>query len=366
MIVIVAGTRPEFLKLGPCSAALNISHIPHIFLATGQHTSLLEGGPAATDLADAEHLGIRTTGEIIRWPEYAMPVITEALTHHKASLVVVQGDTMSAVVGARAASQLGIPVAHVEAGIRSGDTQDPWPEELFRREITQLASWHFAPTACAYDNLISEGVSPDTIFLTGNPVISAIERYADVVPVPIPDMVVLFTMHRREWLLGGIKPVLEGFLESALRYPEMEIVWPVHPGVAKVLPTSWVQRLPSHVRLIEPMPYRPTIRLLAKALGVCTDSGGLQEEAAYLGTPCAVVRRRTDRPESVDAGVARLFDPTEEGVQAAFTALRERSILRKPTDLYGLPSAAMKIAVGLGVILRQGVRTATKSSIATT
>jgi UDP-N-acetylglucosamine 2-epimerase (non-hydrolysing) len=260
---------------------------------------------------------------------------------------------MSAVTGARAAQELGIPVAHVEAGLRSGDLQDPFPEEQFRREITQLASWHFAPTLCAYDNLISEGIPADTIFLTGNPVISAIERYTHEIPVKVPDMVVLFTMHRREWLLGGIRGVLEGLHESAERYPELEIVWPMHPGVANVLPEDWYEEIPPNLKIVQPLPYREAIRLLAKSLGVATDSGGLVEEASYLGVPCAVLRRVTDRPESLDAGVARLFPPTYEGIKAAFVALRDRTILRQPTTLYGTHLAAEKIAATLGTLVTQ-------------
>jgi UDP-N-acetylglucosamine 2-epimerase len=278
-------------------------------------------------------------------------------------MVVVQGDTMSALVGAQAAAEIGIPVVHIEAGIRSGDLSDPWPEERFRREITQLATYHFAPTLCAYDNLVADGVYADNIFLTGNPIVSAIQRYTCEVPVKVPDMVILFTMHRREWILGGIKGVLEGFMESALRYPEIEIVWPVHPGVSKQIPDAWVRSLPANVRLISPMAYRPAIRLLARSLGVATDSGGLQEESAILGVPCAVVRHVTDRPESIEAGVARLFSPDSEGIQAALVALRERTILRQPTDLYGTVGSANKIAVLLGN-LSHGAKTQITSSIA--
>lgn len=350
VLVMVAGTRPELLKLGPVSAALAASKVPHRTILTGQHTTLLAGGPAATDFADAECLNVCTTGEIVRWSDYALPAIQDALTRHKASLVVVQGDTMSAVAGARAAHDLGIPVAHVEAGVRSHDVENPWPEEKFRKEITQLATYHFAPTLRAYDNLIAEGVSERHIYLTGNPIVSAIARYADVEPVKVPDLKILFTMHRREWLLGGIRGVLDGFLESALRYPEVEIIWPMHPGVAKEVPPSWIDRLPRNAHTIAPLPYRAAMLALTRSLGVATDSGGLQEEAACLGVPCAVLRRVTDRPESVEAGVARLFDPTQEGVVAAFEALRERRILRCPTAVYGLPTSAEKIATTLGTL----------------
>lgn len=359
MLILVWGTRPEALKLGAVAAALKARNVPFVSLSTGQHTDLLAGTPAETDLADSQSLGIRTTGEVLRWPLSAQPVIEAALRDHRATLVVVQGDTMSAVVGARAAARLGIPLAHVEAGIRSGCLDDPWPEEAFRREITTLATWHYAPTLCAYDHLIAEGVSAEAILLTGNPIVSAIARYADVVPVKVADLTILFTMHRREWRLGGIKSVLEGFHEAACQYPEVEIVWPVHPGVAKDLPMGWVSGLPLNARLVAPMAYRPTLRLLARSLGVATDSGGLQEEAACLGVPCAVLRRVTDRPESVEAGVARVYAPTGEGVLGAIRDLRERVIPRQPSDVFGTVAAATRIAVHLGGVGAESVAMST-------
>jgi UDP-N-acetylglucosamine 2-epimerase (non-hydrolysing) len=348
VLVIVWGSRPEAIKLGAVAAALNASHVPFVSLATGQHTTLLAGTPAESDLADSVSLGLKTTGETERWPALAQPVLETALQKSGASLVVVQGDTMSAVVGARAASALGIPVAHVEAGLRSGNLDDPWPEEGYRREITQLATWHFAPTSWASSNLLGEGVSERHVFLTGNPVVSAIARYTDAQPVPIPDSTILFTMHRREWVLSGIQGVLDGLRSWAGEHPDVNMHWPMHPGVAKQLPLGYVENLPPNVDICQPLPYRETIHLLARSLGVCTDSGGLVEEAATLGVPTAVLRHVTDRPEAVEAGVARLSPPTEEGVITALEALREHHLPRRPTDCYGTPFAADHIAAILG------------------
>lgn len=350
MLVLIWGTRPESLKLGPIAACLRSHKIPFVSLATGQHTTLLSGTPAETDLADSQSLGITATGDVMRWSDTAFPVVYEALSRLDASLVVVQGDTMSAAVGARAAQALDIPVAHVEAGVRSHDVDNPWPEERLRREITQLATYHFAPTGVAWQNLVEDGVPTDRISLTGNPIVSAIARYSDAEPVSVPELTVLFTMHRREWLLSGIKGVLEGFLESARTYPELTIVWPVHPGIAKHLPDSWVRNLPENVKLSEPLAYRPTMRLLARSLGLATDSGGLTEEAATLGVPTAVLRYSTDRPEALISGIARLFPPTTEGIIDAFKTLRDRSIPRKPQSVYGTPESASTIVKYLSVL----------------
>lgn len=365
MIVVVWGSRPESIKLGPVVAALRANKTPVTCISTGQHTSLLRGTPAESDLAEGISLGYETTGEIVTWPAMVQPRVQDELTYLKASLVLVQGDTMSAVVGARAAHSLGIPVGHVEAGLRSGNLDDPWPEERFRREITQLATWHFAPTLTAYDHLVAEGVDPDHVFLTGNPVVSAIWRYTTEKPVKDPDPTILFTMHRREWLQGDIRGVLDGLQEFAQQYPEVEIWWPIHPGVRRVASERWLDGLPPNLRVTEPLTYREAIRLMARSLGVATDSGGLVEEAATLGVPCAVLRRVTDRPESVEAGVARLYPPTDEGVIAALEALRDRVMPRKPSPLYGTHLAAEKIAVTLGTLLRHGVRTQSTSSMLT-
>lgn len=339
MIVFCFGTRPEAIKLGPVVAALRT---PHRLLCTNQHTTLLLGTPVETDLSSALSLGIPPIADLDTWLATAVPRIAEACTD--ASLMVVQGDTKSALAGARAAAFLGIRLAHVEAGVRSGDLNNPWPEEGYRREISQFAMWHYAPTATCRDHLLEESIAAEQIILSGNPVVSAIARYSDVRPVRIPDLTILFTMHRREWLHRGIRETLAGFAASAERYPEVRILWPVHPSIAPHLPDSWICSLPTNAHIRPPLPYAKTLALIARSLGVVTDSGGLVEECATLGTPCAVTRYVTDRPEAIDAHVARLFQPTAEGVIAAFEVLRKREILRHPSSIYGTPASARIIA----------------------
>ena len=337
MITVIFGTRPEAIKLGPVVAALPK---PIRLLCTNQHTTLLAGTPAETDLAHAVPLGIPDLADLREWNRTAVPRIAAAL--EDTELVVVQGDTKSALAGAEAAQLRGIPVAHVEAGVRSGNYDHPWPEEGYRRAISAIATWHCAPTETCREHLLAENVPEARIFLTGNPIVSAIARYSDVRPVRIPEMTVLFTMHRREWLRSGIYGVLDGLRKSAIRYRELTIRWPVHPSVH--LPNAWIRSLPYNIVLDPPLPYARTIYLVANSFGVVTDSGGLVEECATLGTPCAVTRYVTDRPEALEAGVARLCEPTAEGVIAAFEALRDRSILRQPTTCYGTADAARRIA----------------------
>src|SRR2546423_5228857 len=164
MIAVIAGTRPDCIKQGPTVAALRVRQLPTRVILTGQHSDLLRGTPAETDLADSLSLGLKSTGDVIRWPLHATTLLREALLG--CDLVVVQGDTMSALAGARAAASLGIPLCHVEAGLRSGSLEDPFPEEGFRREITELATWHYAPTGHAADQLLGEGVPREAVGVT--------------------------------------------------------------------------------------------------------------------------------------------------------------------------------------------------------
>lgn len=344
MITIVFGTRPCAIKLGPVAAELRALGITPRIVCTGQHTSLLRGTPAESDLADATALGLASDGNPLRWASHAVAPIARALQGSK--LVVVQGDTMSAVAATRAAYALNIPVAHVEAGVRSGTLEEPWPEEGFRREITAFARWHAAATTTALANLVREGVPRANIELTGNPGVSALARYVGARPsAPAARAYALLTMHRREWQQAvDFDAWTEALAEAAAEHPALEIVWPVHPHVEPRLPKGV---LPANVRLTTPLPYNAMIVLLVGATGVLTDSGGLCEEAATLGVPCAILRNVTDRPEAVDAGVARLFAPTSAGLGEAVAMIARGSLPRRPTDVFGGVDSAAKVAKAL-------------------
>ena len=341
MITVVFGTRPDAIKLSPVVAALRDLGAPLRVVCTGQHTDLLRGTPAETDLADAVSLNLIALPSPERWVEMAQPRIAMALDVTEASLVVVQGDTASAIAGARAAAECGIPLAHVEAGVRSGCLQEPWPEEGFRREITRLASWHYAATTTAYANLLTDGVEQGRIRLTGNPVVSALHRYADPRP-RAPEAFVMLTMHRREWLAQGINLFMHALAEACIDHARLDVLWPMHPHVRAHLPTRGDWQKPANLWLDQPMPYREMIDLVARSCGVATDSGGLVEEAATLGVPSAILRRHNDRPEAVEAGVARQFVPGE--VRAAIDLLATGGLPRRTTTCYGQADAALLIA----------------------
>lgn len=342
MITCIFGTRPEAIKLGPVVAQLFGLGKQVRVLCTGQHASLLAGTPAETDLAFAESLGLASDGVVMKWLHRAERELTPKLAEQP-SVVMVQGDTMSALAGARAAAELGAVLAHVEAGVRSKRMDEPWPEEGFRVEIDRLADWYFAPTTTAYANLIAEGRQPHRIAVTGNSVVSALERYTGAKPQPPSDHM-LVTLHRREFLSGpSFVGVLDALAAAAADHPAARFIWPMHPAVAPKA-ARWLQSLPNNLLVVEPLRYREAALTLSHSFGVLTDSGGLIEEAATLGVPSVQLRNVSDRPEAIEVGVSRLEPPTPEGVYRAVQALTTGALPRRPTDVYGSVDAASVIA----------------------
>jgi UDP-N-acetylglucosamine 2-epimerase (non-hydrolysing) len=342
-IVLCFGTRPEAIKLGPVAHELRVLGVRPTLICSGQHTQLLAGTPAETDLAEARSLGLASTGNVTRWLASAEAPLKSALGETKDAVVVVQGDTMSALAAARAASDLGIVVAHVEAGVRSWNDEEPWPEERFRRDITGLADWHYAPTSECFANLVREGVSMTRILVTGNTVVSALARYSEAKPVAAAqERTVLVTLHRRELLLDPeLLRTLQALAFACAHAEDVRFLWPLHPAMQHaVQQIGW----PANVHFVAPLAYRACVEGLARCIGVLTDSGGLQEEAATLGVPCAVVRNVTDRPESVAAGIARVFSPTPAGVDNAVACLAEEKLPRLALPVFGTPKAAAEVA----------------------
>jgi UDP-N-acetylglucosamine 2-epimerase (non-hydrolysing) len=339
MIALIYGTRPEAIKLAPVAASLRRQQVPFSVICTGQHTDLLAGIDTFKGY-NYHYLKMPSQGDVSSWLQRAQPKISAALREAGAQVVVVQGDTMSALAAARASRELGVVLAHVEAGVRSGNLQEPWPEEGFRREITQLADWHYAPTSTAFANLVTEGVPLQRILVTGNTVVSALAQAGAVARAPEPYL--LMTMHRREWL---DKADLVGWgvavADAARQHPTLSIIWPMHPAVAAKWPAC---TMPENVNIRAPMPHKEALSLLGAARGLLTDSGGLVEEAATLGIPTAILRRYNDRPEAVEVGIARQYAPSPEGLLEAINMLSSGVIPRYPTAVYGLPTAAREIA----------------------
>jgi len=283
--------------------------------------------------------------------------LESVLQHSRPDLVMVQGDTTSTLAGALAATYARVPVGHIEAGLRTGDMNAPFPEETNRVLVARLARWHFAPTSSAARNLFVEGIDQSAVVITGNPGIDAALAVRDrllsgklrpaTCPVLEPSRkLVLVTAHRRESFGEGFAGICRGLARLAQR-GDVEIVYPVHRNPQVMTPvTGYLNKLP-HVQLIEPMDYVSFINLMSKAYLVLTDSGGIQEEGPSLGKPILVMRHKTERPEAVEAGTVRLIGTDEERIyREASLLLDDAAEYRKMTQVhnpYGDGRASQRI-----------------------
>jgi UDP-N-acetylglucosamine 2-epimerase (non-hydrolysing) len=276
-------------------------------------------------------------------------------------LVVVQGDTTTAMVATLAAHYRRIPVAHVEAGLRSGDLLHPWPEEANRRMISCIAARHFAPTERAGETLLAEGRDPSTVHVTGNTVIDAMlatrdwTRSRPALSAAIRPVlqqcegrpIIVVTSHRRENFGEGVEGITGAIRELALR-KDVEFVFPVHPNPSISGPVRSILSGLSNVHLIEPLDYPAFVALLDASYLVLTDSGGVQEEAPSLGKPVLVLRETTERPEGIDAGTARLIGTDRQSIIAAVTGLLQDkgtyAAMAQAHNPYGDGFAARRIA----------------------
>lgn len=318
---VVLGTRPEAIKLAPVVSALRASkrYVP-VVVSTGQHRHLLDQLLGLFDVAPDVDLDLMVPGQpLSELAGRAIARIGEQLERLAIDLLVVQGDTTTTMAGALAAFYGGVPVAHVEAGLRTYDRRAPYPEEVNRRLVTQLADLHLAATQRARECLVLEGVDPATVVVTGNTVVDALfetarrnRPYGGVDALRLeaahsssgPLMIV--TAHRRESWGAGLVGIADAVASLVHKHPELTVVFPVHPN--PVVRQSVVPRLAGHPRIVltDPLDYPDFVRLMRRSDLLLTDSGGIQEEACSLGKPTLVTRDTTERPEGEDAGGLRL------------------------------------------------------------
>lgn len=325
---IVVGTRPEAIKMAPVIKALRAhpDNFDVTICSTGQHTSMLDGALSAFDLKPDIELGVMKPGQSLA--ELTCRLLIELDVHFgrtKPDLVLVHGDTTSAMAGAQAAFYRKIQVGHVEAGLRTNNLMSPFPEEYNRRSVAITAQYHFAPTSAAQKNLEREGVAPKNIIVTGNTVIDALlltvrklegcEKELAQLRLRLLSQIgfniekqpyVLITAHRRENFGKGLDNICFSIHELAKENPDLRFIYPVHlnPRVKEVVEDKLANV--SNVVLIPPQDYKDFSWLLRHCLLVLTDSGGLQEEAPALGKPVLVMRDTSERPEAIDAGTAKL------------------------------------------------------------
>ncbi len=299
-VLAVAGTRPEAVKLAPVVRLLRRDRAFSVrLLATGQHRRLFDGALSAFGLRPDEDLRLMKPGQSpAAFLALARRGVDRALARRPADLVLVQGDTATAAAAALAAFRRKVPVAHVEAGLRSGDLAAPYPEELHRIAIDRVASVHLAPTAAAKAALLKEGRSAAGIYVTGNTGVDALLMTLKRGAKKPARRTAVLTLHRRE----SHGPVLAGLLgavvAAAKRLPDVQWLCPVHPNPAV---RAAYAALPAKgpFRLVEPLPYAAFVRALAGAAFLVTDSGGIQEEAPSLGLRYVVLRAVTERPEGL-------------------------------------------------------------------
>ena len=363
-IDVILGTRPEAVKLLPIISALRADpRFATRVIATGQHRQMLDETLRPFGIAPDVDLDIMRPGQSLNdIVSNAMPRLDELYAADAPRIVVVQGDTTSAFCAALAAFQRRIPVAHVEAGLRSRDRFHPFPEEVNRRMIAGCADLHFAPTDQAAANLRNEGASAQSVVVTGNTAVDAIllalaHDHAGDDAVAHAD--VLLTLHRREaWAEPGavgeslLDDILIGLRRVAERRPDVSFVYPVHLNPRVREPVGRRLGDLANVRLIEPLPYLPFVRLMSRARVIVTDSGGIQEEGPSLGIPVLILRKTTERPEALGPGANQLVgtDPgaIAAALEGALSAPPVRQSAQRPfPNPYGDGRAAARVIDGV-------------------
>lgn len=356
-IVLAFGTRPEATKMAPVYRAIAAQEgLTPLILSTGQHREMLDSALDVFGLSPDHDLNVMTEGQSLAdLTARIVPQAGQKLREMAADMVLVHGDTSTSFCVALSAFYEEIPIGHVEAGLRSGQLREPFPEEANRRLTGVLSHLDFAPTQASKDNLLHEGKEPQRILVTGQTAVDAVQEVVGRVPLQTRwqtlldegRQLVTITMHRRE-----NRPMMSEMAAAlgrvAQKFPQLHFVYPVHLSPAVRDAVFPVLQGISNVELTDPLDYSDMAPLMAASLLLATDSGGLQEEGAALGVPVAVLRNVTERPEGVEAGVLKLAgnDPVqlERVLTELLTDEHAREGMRKAKNPYGDGQAATRIA----------------------
>jgi UDP-N-acetylglucosamine 2-epimerase (non-hydrolysing) len=352
-VTLIVGTRPDVIKMSPVARALRrAAGIDVRVVGTGQHRDMMRQAAEAVGMAIDRDLDLMQSGQTLEaLTGRVIQGVGEELASRSVDMVLVQGDTTTAFGAALAAYYRGVPVGHVEAGLRTADKRRPFPEEVNRRLIGAIADLHFAPTERCRANLVAEHVPESAIHVTGNTVVDAL-LYAAADPRAAPytaeHPMILATAHRRESWDEGIEQICLALRDVAAAVPDVRITFPVHPNPRVKDTVERVLGASERIALIEPPDYLGMVGLLRGCRLVLTDSGGLQEEAPTFGKPVLVMRDTTERPEGIDAGVAMLVGTRRDGIVAAATQLLTEpgayEKMAKAQNPYGDGHAAERIA----------------------
>jgi UDP-N-acetylglucosamine 2-epimerase (non-hydrolysing) len=337
-VLSVFGTRPEAIKLAPVilELAKHSGQIESQVCVTAQHREMLDQVLEWFQIKPDYDLDLMQADQgLAQFGSRALVAVTQVLQEVEPDLVLVQGDTTSAMMAALAAFYLHIPVGHVEAGLRTRDRYNPFPEEINRRVTGVLASYHFAPTERAATALREEQVPEESIFVTGNTVVDAllmtILRKVDLqLEIGLNGRYpILVTAHRRESFGAPFESLCLALCDLAERNEDVEIIYPVHLNPNVRDPVKRILAGQPRVHLLEPLRYEQFAHLMARAYLILTDSGGIQEEAPVLGKPTLVMRETTERPEAIEAGTARLVGTDRQRIVAeAERLLRDKEAYR--------------------------------------
>ena len=373
-VVVIFGTRPEAIKLCPVVLALNADPAFDCKVCvTGQHREMLQQVLDVFGVVPDVDLKLMLPNQTLAGlTARALTALDDYLAKEKPDIVMVQGDTTTVLAGALAAFYHHIPVAHVEAGLRTWNMGSPWPEEANRQLTTRLAKWHFCPTENNKNNLLKEGVPAENIYVTGNTVIDALHMAREMVVKNPPKInglpaewfesnnrtiehsnnsprMVLITGHRRENFGNGFEHICTAIGKLAEELPETHFVYPVHlnPNVREPVNRILGQHCRTNVHLIEPQRYLPFVALMDRASLILTDSGGVQEEAPSLGKPVLVMRNTTERPEAVTAGTVKLVGTRSDDIyREAKRIMTDQSayeIMSKAVNPYGDGHAVRRV-----------------------
>jgi len=370
-ILFVFGTRPEAIKLAPVIKEVGNSgkHLVARVCVTAQHREMLDQVLRLFRIKVHHDLNIMQKGQTLENVTARVLLgVQSVLAEEQPDMVIVQGDTTTTFAAALASFYDGIPVAHVEAGLRTWNMRHPYPEEMNRVLTTHLATLHFPPTRQAKDNLLNEAIERRKIHLTGNTVIDALLDIRERIRVSgrtFPSLfrtidfrkkIILVTGHRRESFGHGFKNICQALKAIALEEDDLEIVYPVHlnPNVQK--PVRAILSGIRNVHLMEPLEYMPFVSLMDRSFLILTDSGGVQEEAPALGKPVLVMRRHTERPEGVASGTVRLVGTDRNTIVSEVRRLlHNRSAYTKMSrahNPYGDGKASKRIVKALQAYFR--------------
>jgi UDP-N-acetylglucosamine 2-epimerase (non-hydrolysing) len=350
-IMLVFGTRPEAIKMAPLYHALKAC--PEQFetqvCVTAQHRQMLDQVLRVFEITSDIDLNLMKAGQDLYDVTASVLLgMRDVLRQHKPDALLVHGDTTTSLAAAMAGFYAGVPVGHVESGLRTHDVYAPFPEEFNRQVTSKIARWHFAPTEISQQNLLNERVDVDQITVTGNTVIDALlwvlaridsdagrqtvltNFLNDRLPFAWQiERFLLITGHRRENFGDGFLQICEALKDLAARYPNVHLVYPVHLNPNVQLPVKSLLADLSNIHLIEPLDYEPFVYLLRHSHIVLTDSGGIQEEAPSLGKPVLVMRDVTERPEAVDAGTVILVGANRDRIVANVSELLDNDATYK-------------------------------------